>query len=98
MRTQTQPLRFAIHPLVVACSEECADEYGALTDEQTNSLIGCWLDTDISAAQLRQNCLPILRKVLPAKKAAPFFQLDLGISMMIDVELASRLQLMQSQE
>jgi len=39
-----------------------------LTDEQADSLIRRWLDTDISAAQLRQKYVPILRKVLPAKK------------------------------
>jgi hypothetical protein len=82
----------------IALIEEYADEYGTLTDEQADSLIRRWLDTDISAAQLRQKYVPILRKVLPAKKAATFFQLDRGISMMIDVELTSRLPLMQSQE
>jgi hypothetical protein len=88
----------AIHLPVVACSEEYADEYGTLTDERADSLIRRWLDTDISAAQFRQKYVPILRKVLPAKKAATFFQLDRRISMMIDVELTSRLPLMQSQE
>jgi hypothetical protein len=82
----------------IALIEEYAYEYGTLTDEQADSLIRRWLDTDISAAQLRQKYVPILRKVLPAKKAATFFQLDRGISMMIDVELTSRLPLMQSQE
>lgn len=82
----------------IALIEEYANEYGTLTDEQADSLIRRWLDTDISAAQLRQKYVPILRKVLPAKKAAAFFQLDGRISMMIDVELTSRLPLMQSQE
>jgi hypothetical protein len=82
----------------IALIEEYAEEYGTLTDEQADSLIRRWLDTDISAAQLRQKYVPILRKVLPAKKAATFFQLDGRISMMIDVELTSRLPLMQSQE
>jgi len=83
---------------VVACSEECADEYGTSTDEQADSLIRRWLDTDISAVQLRQKYVPTLRKVLPAKKAATFIQLARRISMMVDVELTSRLPLMQSQE
>ena len=56
------------------------------------------MSTDIAAAQLRQRYVPILRRVLPAKKAATFFQLGQRISMMIDVELTSRLPLMQSQE
>jgi hypothetical protein len=87
-----------IHPLMVARSEEYAAEYGSLTDEQADSLIRRWLDTDISAAQLRQKYVAILRKVLPAKKAATFFQLEWGISVMIDVKLASRLPLMPNQE
>jgi hypothetical protein len=69
-----------------------------LTDEQTDSLIRHRLDTDISAAQLRQKYVAILRKVLPAKKAAAFFQLNRRISMLIDVEITSQLPLMQSQE
>jgi hypothetical protein len=42
--------------------------------------------------------LPILRKVLPEKKAGTFFQLDRRISMMIDLQLTSQLPLVQSQD
>ena len=87
-----------IHLPVVACSEEYADDYGTLTDEQAVSLIRRWLDTDISAAQVRQKYVAILRKVLPAKKAANLFLLERGISMMTDAELASRHPLMPNQE
>jgi len=45
-----------------------------------------------------QNYVPIVRKVLSGKKAATFFQLDRRISMMIDVQLTSRLPLVESQE
>ena len=82
----------------IALLEEYANEYGTLTDEQADSLIRRWLDTDISAAQLRQKYVPILRKVLPAKKAANLFQLERGISVMTDAELASRHPLMPSQK
>jgi hypothetical protein len=68
-----------------------------LTDEQADRLIRRWFDPDISAAQLRQQYVPILPKVLPAKRAATFFELDRRISLMIDVELTSRLPLMQSE-
>jgi len=78
--------------------KEYSDGYGMLTDDQADNLIRRWLDTDISAAQLRQKYVPIMRKVLPGKKAATFFQLDRRISMMIDVQLTSQLPLVQSQD
>jgi hypothetical protein len=40
----------------------------------------------------------MMRKVLPGKKAATFFQLDWRISMLIDVQLTSQLPLVQSQD
>jgi hypothetical protein len=81
-----------------ALIEEYANEYGTMTEGQADSLIRRWLDTDIDAAQLRQKYVPIVRKVLPAKTAATFFQLDRRISMMIDVQLTSQLPLLQSQD
>jgi prophage DNA circulation protein len=81
-----------------ALVEEYANEYGTMTEEQADSLVRRWLDTDIEAAQLRQKYVPIVRKVLPARKAATFFQLDRRISMMIDVQLTSQLALVQSQD
>jgi hypothetical protein len=81
-----------------ALIEEYADNYGTLTDDQADSLIRRWLDADIAAANLRQKYVPIVRKVLPGKKAATFFQLDRRISMMIDVQLTSQIPLAQSQE
>src|SRR5258706_13580107 len=78
--------------------KEYSDGYGTLSDDQADSLIRRWLDADISAAQLRQKYVPIMRKVLSGKKAATFFQLDRRISMMIDVQLTSQLPLVQSED
>jgi hypothetical protein len=81
-----------------ALIKEYADGYGSLTDEQADSLIRRWLDTDIAASELRQKFVPILRKVLPGKKTATFFQLDRRISMMIDLQLTSQLPLVETQD
>ena len=81
-----------------ALIKEYADGYGSLTDQQADSLIRRWLDTDIAASALRQKYVPIVRTVLPGKKAATFFQLDRRISMMIDLQLTSQLPLVQSQD
>jgi hypothetical protein len=81
-----------------ALVKEYSDQYGTQTDDQADNLVRRWLDADIAAAQLRQQYVPIFRKVLPGKKAATFFQLDRRISMMIDVQLTSQLPLAQSQD
>ena len=77
--------------------KEYAQSFGSVTDEQADNLIRRWLDTDISAAQLRQKYVAVMRTVLPAKKAATFFQLDRRISMMIDVQIMSQIPLVQNQ-
>jgi len=81
-----------------AIIKEYSDEYGTLTDDQADNLIRRLLDTDIQQTKLRQRYVPILRGVLPGKKAATFFQLDRRISTIIDVQLTSQLPLAQSQE
>ena len=77
--------------------KEYSDSFGCVTDEQADNLIRRWLDTDIAAAKLRQKYVPIMRAVLPGKKAATFFQLDRRISMMIDVQIMSQIPLVQNQ-
>jgi hypothetical protein len=82
----------------IALIKEYADAYGFMNDEETDSLVSRWLDTDIAALQLHSKYLPIFRKVLDAKKTATFFQLEHRINMMIDLQLTSQLPLVQSQD
>jgi hypothetical protein len=77
--------------------QEYADNYGKLTNEQSLSLVRQWLDADIEIAQLRQKYVPIVSKVLDGKKSATFFQLDRRIAMMIELQLSSRMPLVQAQ-
>lgn len=81
-----------------ALIKEYASEYGSLTDEQADSLIRRWLDSDIAIFELRRKYLPIFRKVLNGKITATFFQLEHRITAMIDLQLTSQLPLMQSQD
>jgi hypothetical protein len=87
-----------INDTKTAIIKEYSKEYGALTDDQADTLIRRWLDTDIEQTKLRQRYVAIFRKVLPGKKAATFFQLDRRISTMIDVQLTSQLPLAQSRD
>ena len=77
--------------------QEYADNYGKLTNEQSLSFIRRWLDADIEIAHLRQKYVPIVSNVLDGKKSATFFQLDRRIAMMIELQLSSRMPLVQSQ-
>jgi hypothetical protein len=81
-----------------ALINEYAEEYGSLTDEQADSLIRRWLDSDIAVFELRRKYLPIFRKVLSGKVTATFFQVEHRINAMIDLQLTSQLPLMQSQD
>ena len=57
-----------------------------------------WLDLDTAVPQLRSKYVPIVRGVLPGKKAGTFFPLDRRISMMVDLQISSQIPLVQSQE
>ena len=77
--------------------QDYADNWGKLTDEQSLSFIRQWTDLDIAATQLRQKYVPIVSKVLDGKKTATFMQLDRRIAMMIELQVASQMPLVQDQ-
>ena len=78
--------------------QEYADHWGTMTDEQAASYLRQWLDVDAAIMQLRQKYVPIVSQVLNGRKSATFFQLDRRISMMIDLQMASQIPLVQAQE
>jgi Spy/CpxP family protein refolding chaperone len=77
--------------------QEYADKYGTLTDEQATTLMRQWMDVDISAAQLRAKYLPIVSQAIGGKKGATFAQLDRRVALMIELQLASQVPLVQAQ-
>jgi hypothetical protein len=75
--------------------QEYFNSYGQLTDEQADGMTTRLSKLDVSVAELRQKYLPIFRAAVPAKVAASFFQIDRRIAMMIDLQLASQIPLVQ---
>lgn len=73
--------------------KEYADKIGTLTDAQAQSLMERWTAADDAALQLRIKYIPIIQKVLPGKKTALFFQLDRRIAVLIDLQVASEIPL-----
>jgi hypothetical protein len=81
-----------------ALIQDYADHWGTMSDEQASRFLRDWLDVDIAITQLRQRYVTEVTQVLNGRKTATFFQLDRRISMMIDLQLASKLPIVQAQE
>ena len=75
--------------------KQFAENYGTLTDEQAESLTKPALEVDSEVAQLRLKYVPIFRKVISGKKTALFFQIDRRLVMLIDLQLASEIPLVE---
>jgi hypothetical protein len=75
--------------------KEYATNYDTLTDPQALGLARNLLSVDAQVAQLRLKYVPIVSGVLPGKKTALFFQLDRRLVMLIDLQLASQIPMIQ---
>lgn len=78
-----------------AAIKEYAQNYETLSNEQATALTKQILAVDSSVAQLREKYVPIVNKVLTGKKTALFFQLDRRLVMLIDIQLATQLPMVQ---
>jgi hypothetical protein len=68
---------------------------GALTDSEAETAVSQWVGVDQSVAELRKKYIPIFRKVLSARNTALFYQLDRRVQLMIDLQLASSLPMIE---
>lgn len=84
-----------IHDQKVALLKEYADSYQTMTDAQVDSWASRVLKMDADAAALRTKYWPKFRKLLPAKKAALYAQVERQAQMMIDTQLSMHVPLVQ---
>jgi hypothetical protein len=75
--------------------KEYVQSQGQLTDTQADSAVTQWIGVDQSVGELRLKYVPLFRKVLSAKNTALFYQVDRRIQLMIDLQLASALPLVE---
>jgi hypothetical protein len=80
-----------------ALIKEYVDLWGTMTDDQALSLAKRSGALDEQIAQLRTTYLSTFSQVVPGTKVATFFQLDRRIQQLIDLQLASRLPLVEEQ-
>jgi hypothetical protein len=66
-----------------------------MTDAQADNWSTRALKLDADVAALRQKYWPNFRAVLPAKKAALYEQIERRAQMLIDIQLASQIPLLQ---
>lgn len=77
----------------LALVKEYVENYAGMTDDQAQSLLTRWIVADESVVALRLKYIPIFQKVLPAKKVVRFFQLDRRIVLMVELQVASEVPL-----
>jgi len=74
---------------------EYAKNYDTLTDAQAKSLVKRSADLEQQVITLRLQWMPKFEAVLPGKKAALFYQLDRRIGLIIDLQLAAMIPMVQ---
>ena len=67
--------------------------YSTMTDAKAADFIRKWVELDKTMIDLRLKYIPIVEKVLSMKKSAMFFQIDRRVQLMIDLQLASQIPL-----
>jgi len=75
--------------------KEYAQSYDTMTDAQADDWTKRVLKMDADVTALRMKYQPMVRKVLPAKKAALYGQVERQAQMMIDTQLAMQIPLVQ---
>ena len=75
--------------------KDYAANYDSLNDEKAKGMAERMMDIDKKNVNLRETYWPKFVKVLGAKRAAKFYQVDYRLSMMINVQLASEIPLIQ---
>jgi hypothetical protein len=78
-----------------ALLNEYAQNYTSMTNEQADIYIQGRAAVEESVMQLRLKYLPIVRKVLSGKSTARFFQMDWRLGLIIDLQLASQIPLIE---
>lgn len=60
-----------------------------ITDADASKMLKQWAELIIQVDQTRQRYIPIIEKVIPAKKAAHFFQIDRRLYSLLDLQVVS---------
>jgi hypothetical protein len=84
-----------INDTKVALIKGYARNYTTMTDEQAEAYVKGRAGIDESVNRLRVKYFPVFRRVLSGKAAATFFQIEWRLGLMIDLQLASQMPLIE---
>lgn len=79
----------------VSVIKDYAAKYPNLSGDEAQALVKRWSDADGAAIQLRLKYLLKFQDALHSAKAAKFFQIDRRIGLVMDLQLASEIPLVQ---
>ncbi len=74
-----------------ALVKEYANSYVNMTDAEADTLVKKMAALDVQTATVRQEWIPKFRKVLTGKQTALFFQLDRRINLILDLQFAANI-------
>ena len=67
------------------------------TDAECAKMLDRWSQYLVEQAKMRQKYVPLIEKVIPARKAALFFQIDRRLYLLMDLQITSYLPLIIQQ-
>ena len=88
----------AVNDRTVAFLKEYGAAEGVFSDERAAQLLGMWFEIQDQKLRVRRYYSKEFRKVLPSAKVSLFFQLDNRIDLILQVQIASTLPLLQPAE
>ena len=74
--------------------KDYAAKQKTLTDEEAASIIKRWGEIQVEASQTRQKFIPVVEKVIKARKTALFFQIDRRLYALMDLQTSTKLPLL----
>ena len=87
-----------INDRTVAFLKEYAAAGGVFSDQRAAELLGDWFDIQDQKLRVRRHYSKEFREVLPSAKVSLFFQIDNRIDLVLQLQVASTLPLLQSAE
>ena len=78
----------------VALINDYADNYKSMTDAKSGELTSKAIDLDIQRTGLLKQYLPEFQKALTNRRAAQFYQIEMPLLKIVDLQIASQLPMM----
>lgn len=79
----------------VSVIKDYADHYDTIDDPTADELMGRLIKFDEARTKLRAEYYPKFRKAIGAKQAAKFFQVDNRLNLLVDLQIASAIPIIQ---